>query len=480
MRNLKITVELDSSVILNRYLTIDNILLFLHFNKLKKEGKIHGFIDTEKFIQKNKNNLFLDYKNGVLSGSIWYLEKNTPIWIENHIFTKKVPVKEIKKAIGKIVDTSRGEFKSFIFGFEALRIPSLYFYVRGDKKYIEELLKDLKFIGKKSAAGFGQVKKLIVEEIEADKSFMLDEFTPVKPLPVNNWKVKTKKVAFYRTLPPYYIKKDIEACYMPTRALIEIQDRSYFDKNFEYLSIPYISATKFAIKHQNKFPEYPLFGKVGKKVKYINDKEHRCIVCGSMEKEGLLGNPKHFLPPTFNDYAFLDEGNFICVNCLWTMKQIKNLPNTLITENNIVYLQGSNMKIKSPVKQKEFRSEFFTNLDKLKPPFLISLKSTQNAQHTVFKNKVAISNAMVPISYGTEEEHLIDVELLKNAIEETKEILEKYPCIKKVHLYNTNEITQSFFKLSKKCMDNEHIKVVQDFWKKYDRSIRKVLNRIII
>ena len=484
MKNLKITVNFASSAILNRYLTIDNILLALHFNKLTKKGKIKGFVDIKKYIKKNKKDLFIEYRNGVLSGSIWYIEKNIPVWIENHIFTKRVPVKEIYQTTGKKVDTTRGEFKKSIIGFEALNIPSIYFYVKGNREYIEELLKDLKYVGKKGSAGFGIVKKVEVEEIEKDKSFMLDEFTPAKPLPCDKWNVKSKKVAFYRALPPYYLKEDIVVCYMPTRALIEMQDKSYFKENFETLTdkherVEYLSASAFARMYAKDLEEVPLFEKVSKKVKYVNNEKHKCIICGSIKTEGLVGNPKHILPKTFNDYAFLDKGNFICSDCLWSTKQEKHLGNTYIDFEKMIYLQGGKMTIKGAEQQK-FRDDFFRNLDLLKPPFLISLKSTKNSQHTVFKNKVAISNAIIPISYGTEEEVLVDVELLKQAIEDLERITKEYPCIKKTHLCNTEKITGPFVKLSKKCMDKKHIQILQDFWKKYDRSVRKVLNRIML
>ena len=161
------------------------------------------------------------------------------------------------------------------------------------------------------------------------------------------------------------------------------------------------------------------------------------------------------------------------------MKQEKLLGNSYIDKNGVTYLQGGKMSIKGAKEQQKFRDEFFRNLDILEPPFLISLKSTANAQHTVFKNKVAISNAMIPVSFGTEEEILIDVELLKEAIKEMEDILKNHSCIKKPHLLNFERIDNPFPKISKKC-SKEEIEIMQNFWKKYDRSIRKILNRILI
>ncbi len=194
--------------------------------------------------------------------------------------------------------------------------------------------------------------------------------------------------------------------YQPLKILplgfVEREDKSRLNKNFKAVITDYISPTKFA-REYSKFSDVELFKSLKKGLKYVTDEKHRCIICGSMEEEGIVGNPKKYLPPTFNDYAFLDKGNFICANCLWSMKQEKLLGNTLILKNKVIYLQDGKMDIKNPKDQQKFRNEFFRNLDLLKPPFLISLKSGKNTQHTCFKGKVAISNAMIPISYGTEE-----------------------------------------------------------------------------
>ena len=479
MKNLKINIHLSNPVIMDRFLTIDSILLALHFNKLRREGKIDGFIDTEEYIKENRNNLFIDYKNGVLSGSIWYIEEDAEIWLDNTIFSKKIETKKIYELTGKTVRTASGAFKAARFGFETMIVPKIYFYVKGDKEYIESLLKDLKYIGKKASSGFGIIDKVTIEEIDKDKSYMLNNSTPSKPLPCDDWEVKSRKTAFYRPLPPYYDKKDIVPCFMPTKSLIERKDKTINNNNFHGLkNIDYISAAKFA-REYSKFDEVEIFQKLSKKVKYLNDNtEHRCIICKSIEKEGLLGNPKNILPTTFNDYAFLDKGDFLCLDCLWSMKQERVLGNTFISEDKVFYLQGGKMEIKGAKEQQRFRDEFFRNMDLLKPPFLISFKSTANTQHTVFKNKVAISNAMIPVSFGTEEHILIDVELLKEAIKDMEKILKKYKCIKKLHLVNFEKISDTFPRLSKNCGEEER-KALQNFWKKYDRSVRKILNRVM-
>ena len=171
----------------------------------------------------------------------------------------------------------------------------------------------------------------------------------------------------------------------------------------------------------------------------------------------------------------------MCHSCWWSMKNEKVLGNTLIKKGGeVVYLQGKKMSQKNPKEQQKFRDKFFRNLDLLKPPFLISLKSTANSQHTVFKGKVAISNAMVPISYGTDEHILVDVEMLKEAIKDMEKIVKENRCIKKFHLTNQEQIKDIAPYLSRTCNTKENREILSEFYSKYDRSVRKVLNRIMV
>ncbi len=204
------------------------------------------------------------------------------------------------------------------------------------------------------------------------------------------------------------------------------------------------------------------------------------IICGEIVKKRIIGNPKEILPRTFNDYAFLAEGDFICGNCLWSMKQEKILGNTLVFKGDVIYMQGKNMKQKNAKEQQKFRDNFFRNIDEVKPLFLLSLKSTANTQHTVFKNKTSISNAMINVGFGNEEEVMVDVELLKEAIIDLENITTKYKTISKTHLINLEKIDDKYPIINKKNLSKEVMQVLQDFWKKYDRSIRKVLNRVMV
>ena len=491
MKNLKITFHLSSPVILDRFTTIDSILLSIWFKKIREQKKLKDrFVEVKDMLDEID---FLDKKNDILSGSVWYVEKDALVSIENHVIVKKIDDKKyIQVGNKKSIDTSRGEFKAYQIGMEALVTPSIYFYVRGKKDVIAELLKEVRYIGKKGAIGFGRVNSFGIEEAMEDKSFALDENTPSKPLPCDKFTINSKKVAFFRAYPPYYSKKEQKPCYMPTTALVEKRDGTGDSDIYKAIcDTKYISPTSFAwrqtlgkegvigvlgtdLPNNSKKGVHPILTDDEKLFKH-------CILCGEKTGYGIVGNPKNYLPITFNDYGFIESGDFMCYNCWWSLKNEKILGNTLIKNNEeVIYLQGKHMSVKGTKEQQKFRDEFFRNLDLLEPPFLISLKSTANAQHTVFKGKVAISNAMIPISYGTDESIMVDVELLKEAIADMEKIVKENKCIKKAHLTNQEQIREPMAKLSKVCDTEENRKILSEFYKKYDRSVRKVLNRIIV
>ena len=86
VKNLKVTFFLKTSVILDRYTTIDSILLY-HFYKNKNHKKIiNPLFDRETDFIKKENN--------TLSGSIWFISENTPIAIEN-VLIRKTPERNI-------------------------------------------------------------------------------------------------------------------------------------------------------------------------------------------------------------------------------------------------------------------------------------------------------------------------------------------------------------------------------------------------
>jgi len=475
MKNLKIVFKMKTPYIVDRYMTIDSLLLNVYFNKLRRENKIgkNEFVNTEDYLDRISS--ILEVKNGVVSGSIWYIPKEEQLLVQNISIIKKIDSKEFGKYTNHYkIDSSRGEFKAYKFGLESFLTKSIYFYIRGDKKQISQLLNEVKFIGKKRSYGYGEIEDINIIEIDKDKSFMLDEFTAAKPLPCSDFDVKTKRVAFFKRIAPYWDKVGQEACYMPPTAFVELQDTT-FNKNYTALTdINYTSATKFTF---SVLADCDISKFIKKGIEKIEDNTKLpCAACGSIEKVGLKGNIKKMMPNTFNDFPFFGKENFICKNCLCSLIKERDLGNSLIKKDGIVYIQGSKMEVDKKL-QKEWVKELFLNINAIELPFVISYKSSTKAQHTLFKNKLSISNAILPISFG-DEFRFVDIDLLKEAIKEMEYILNTNKCIKKLHLLNFEKSNDKFPKLSRNCLNEENTALLNNFYKKYDKGIRRVLNKI--
>ncbi len=136
-------------------------------------------------------------------------------------------------------------------------------------------------------------------------------------------------------------------------------------------------------------------------------------------------------------------------------------------------MEGENDKEKQ-----EIRAQLFSNLDELTPPFYIGIKSTKNQQHVVFKSTVSISNALIPIQYGNDT-YVIDVELFNRAIDELKKLI-KETGISKIFWINQEIISGPVFHLPAENDTPKNRELLNDFYKKYDRSIRVFLNRAVI
>ena len=136
MKNLKITFNLKNGAILNRFTTIDSILLVHHYALQRELGNIpkDKFIETKDDLENISK--WLEVKNGVLSGSIWFVDENSHVSLWNVPVRKRTDVNAIFETTGKSVVSaskptpSSGEFKSFDLAYEIIKVDKIHFYIR--------------------------------------------------------------------------------------------------------------------------------------------------------------------------------------------------------------------------------------------------------------------------------------------------------------------------------------------------------------
>lgn len=466
MENLKISFNISSPLLINRYTTIDSILLY-HYFKLNNSDGTKSAVECD-FIAKEHN---------TLSGSVWFVEDETILALYPSYITKKTEFNYLNENRKKIInyEEGKGNFKNFLIWSELLIVPKIYFYIRGNKEKIEEILKNVSFIGKKQSIGYGKVESYKIEVVKDDKGFKLDNSTASKPLPLD-FKLSSNKVAYWNRQPPYWDKTRLEPCYMPNNALIETLNKAQKQDNYKK---EYISATVFTYSILGDNKEWRAYkvddinhpkNKVSAKVDIVTNEEHTCAMCGTKAKRGKKGKKhklKDVLSDTFNDFAYLDSNNFICEACLWSLENgftasgKPTLGFHFIDENGISFVMGKN-KTKTA---KEVLKE-------AKIPFSFCFKTTANNQHTVFKSKLTISKDLTVVQYGDETVYF-NLDEVNECISEMQRIVKDYP-LKKNHLLPNPQVSdKSHSKLSNEAKKIEDIyKILSNFFKKYDRGTR--------
>ena len=175
--NLKITFKMsqNSDVVLPNS-AFDSILARLYFDKQKAENTFNGDYDQEL--------PFLEKSDGVYHTSFPIAKIKA---FQNRTIAKsfdKVGFASIGGKINsEIEDTQRGRYKAWFESFEAMIVDKVVYYVRGDIDIIYDLLKGLRYLGKKASIGMGKIKETIIEEIKDDYSLVQNN-SPMRNLPL--------------------------------------------------------------------------------------------------------------------------------------------------------------------------------------------------------------------------------------------------------------------------------------------------------
>lgn len=478
MENLKVTIYLDSPVVLDRNTTIDGILLASYYRYLNKKGKVLPFDKNHSSVD------FIERKNGIFSGSVWYIDNQDDVLFDFNTIVKKQEYNKIQKVTGKKT-RHNSLFKSALVNYETITVDKIYFYIRAKEIIVRELLRtETNFIGKNQNLGLGRIRDVDVEAIDEDKGFFLDSEKKVvsKPLDCRYFDVESDAVAFHRNMPPYWLKEDLTPCYMPSNILVEEFVRP--QQSSDYTSIKdmeYISNVRFVYENRGKAKDREIdYSKKTKKTttyQYTDDNiENKCAFTGEIHSKGIYTDPKQYIRDTrsnFADFEYIDKNKkFISEDAMWVLENIKEIGNTLVSNDGIVYLQGKLATEETRIKN------YINDTTLLKPPFSINLKDTQNTQHIVFKCKVSISNAYFYVQFGNKTLD-IDSDTLKRAIYEIDEIVKNNKDITKSHLCGNYRDYMYLIQKNTKEKD-KNFKIIMNFQKKYSSNIRHILSVIAL
>lgn len=163
---LKITLELENAEVLITKTPFDGVLARLEFDRKKEHGMFNG--DYSQRLE------FLSFSDGIYHASNPIFNIN---FIGNEFMSKNFDNKFYKE-IGKnpnipaLYEKGSGRLKAWLVSFEKISTDKITYYVKGDFEKIADLLKNLRYIGKKASIGFGKIKSISIDEIENDLSLV--------------------------------------------------------------------------------------------------------------------------------------------------------------------------------------------------------------------------------------------------------------------------------------------------------------------
>lgn len=111
--------------------------------------------------------------------------------------------------------TRRSDFGNVMNGYQTIVAEAIQWHAEGDPDHVLELLQEVRFIGKKRTAGFGQVQGW--QLIESDLDGIMDTTgQPLRPVPLTMWQGDSDAIrADAAWKPAYWMLKHRTICAVP-------------------------------------------------------------------------------------------------------------------------------------------------------------------------------------------------------------------------------------------------------------------------
>lgn len=211
MDKFKVTMTLGSPIVSNGgYMTLDALLAALIFDQTGDLEKAHSEIPLQN-------------TSGLWHASAAVVEKQDAgrvSFVANlqakHDFDLDLIARNklgnTHTAMGL---TRRRDFGAVMNSYRVFTAPAITWYAQGDMQAVEQLLRDVPFIGKRRASGYGQVTgvELLPDELDGVTGFFGE---PLRPVPVDLFKgddSALKADAAWR--PAYWHPENRAICFVP-------------------------------------------------------------------------------------------------------------------------------------------------------------------------------------------------------------------------------------------------------------------------
>lgn len=223
---LEIILEIGTPMVLvHPFVSFDSLVLNLYAKSFYRENFAllpTNVILREDLFPKELKIPILNHHSGMYHASVSIFDEDITSLARMHYIRRRFEDKYLKfmKPVKKI-GINKGTLKNYEMKIIQVSPARVRFYCVGVKGILEELLKDLRGLGKKINTGNGVILSFEIKPILEDHSFSMNGIAN-KPIPVRFLK-STSRQAPMTWLPPYWARDKIEVC-APPGAKIEFID----------------------------------------------------------------------------------------------------------------------------------------------------------------------------------------------------------------------------------------------------------------
>lgn len=208
---------------------------FIPGKRLNLDSLLAGIIyERTANVDQALNDIPLRRTDAVWEGSACFFE--TPVFLSDYtsigglrpatmnasVLAMKTRKRDgVKKESYPRIDLARGPHQNRLSRYKTVTASRIHFLGTGDLSGVGDLLKDVRFIGTKRSAGFGQVKAIDLVEFEcssAHPALVLPDNTPARPIPLEQFRSLSNGACLegYERVRPPYFEGDFVLCALPT------------------------------------------------------------------------------------------------------------------------------------------------------------------------------------------------------------------------------------------------------------------------
>ena len=135
-----------------------------------------------------------------------------------HIAPKRKRNGELTNTPYPKMDKSRGDYAHKLSYYGAVEVPTVVAYGMGDIEAVRHCLEVIQGLGRHAQQGCGEIRRIDIDEIDADLSLVSEQGNPQRPLPMPLWERLASGGDYLpgtvAVRPPYW-QEPLETCALP-------------------------------------------------------------------------------------------------------------------------------------------------------------------------------------------------------------------------------------------------------------------------